>query len=355
MTQLYKLENKIQNYEWGSVDILPAFLGLQNNEKLPWAELWMGTHPLGPSVIKTGDEKKALAEISGNLPFLFKLLAINEPLSIQAHPNLAQAREGFNRENNLMIPVSDPKRNYRDANHKPEIICAITPLTVMAGFREPGQIKSFFGPRIQNLVRSLLEPLEKGNLKDFFHNLFAIDMQLVTQVLADTDIPLALRDLMRTFAAKYPADPAVLSPLYLNMFTLNPGQAIFIPAGILHAYISGFGAELMACSDNVLRGGLTNKHIDINELSAILDFSPYMPQIIGAPAESSFTYPFPCDFSLSVLCSSADSELSGPAIGLVSDGELTAEGQVCKKGESFFICGPVSVQGNFSLFTASCA
>ena len=169
--------------------------------------------------------------------------------------------------------------------------------------------------------------------------------------------------LMRKFAVQYPGDPAILSPLYLNLFTLEPGQAIFVPAGVLHAYISGFGVELMAGSDNVLRGGLTPKHIDIPELINILDFNSLSPQIICPPPSASlFRYPAPCrEFSLSLMCGGGKEIFpeNGPAICIVTEGELRAGGTLFKKGESFFVpCEkrdsvPLSFDGNYSLFAAA--
>ncbi|MDR0602484.1 MAG: mannose-6-phosphate isomerase, class I, partial [Treponema sp.] len=171
----YKLGNSVKHYEWGSPGYIPRLLGLDNSGGEPWAELWMGVHPGAPSRVLRGEEEIPLAELIaedpalylgkeaaerfGGLPFLFKLLAAGKPLSIQAHPNLAQAREGFERENRAGIALDAPVRNYRDPNHKPEIVCALTPFTAMFGFREPGEIRGLFRAVFAAAPRRLREGL----------------------------------------------------------------------------------------------------------------------------------------------------------------------------------------------------
>jgi len=375
MADIYRLVNQVKHYEWGSVEDIPAFLGIENRENLPWAEMWMGTHSGAPSQVRPENDGKLinLADICGEpLPFLFKLLAAGKPLSIQAHPNLAQAAEGFNREEKSGIALDDPKRNYKDPNHKPEILCAISPFTVMAGFREPAEIKKALeafltaAPPLGDAFSPLLLAIETGFLANFFRALFGLterERKNICSFLLENEtcksIPQNLWKLMRDFAAQYPADAAVLSPLYLNVFTLETGQAVFVPAGVLHAYISGFGVELMASSDNVLRGGLTPKHVDIGELMKILDFNPFMPQIIS-PSSGNFRYPAPCrEFSLSLISGGGDKKVfpeSGPAICIVSEGEIFAGSETFKKGESFFVPKTENARlvfgGNYSLFSA---
>jgi mannose-6-phosphate isomerase len=375
MQKLYRLNNTIKHYNWGSAALLPGFLGSPNKENLPWAEMWMGTHSAGPSMC----EEKPLADVAGGeLPFLFKLLAVEKPLSIQAHPNKAQAQEGFMRENEAGLSLDDRRRNYRDANHKPEILCAITPFTVMAGFREPEKIRAFFEcfisavPALGEILSPLLRAIE-NTLHDFFRSLFLLsknDCEKTISLLSEKascdgkcDVSPEQWNLMKALAAQYPQDAAVLSPFYLNLFTLQPLQAIFIPAGVLHGYVSGFGAELMASSDNVLRGGLTSKHVDSDELMNILDFKPFMPDIVTPPvSQAQFSYPCPCDdFSLTALHGNG-SEISlpvnSPAICVVTEGEISACSAVFKKGESFFISETnkgesVKFNGCFSAFIAA--
>ena len=374
MADIYKLDNQIKHYEWGSPDILPRFLGLENRDGFPWAEMWMGTHEGAPSQAEIGENGKIRIDLKelagGELPFLFKLLAVEKPLSIQAHPNRSQAAEGFRRENEEGIPLESYTRNYKDPNHKPEILCALSPFTVMAGFRQPAEIKQAleaFFPAVQPLLRAL----DAGSLADFFRSLFELSKQQREKLagfileketcgIGETAISAQQWKLMKNFASQYPEDAAVISPLYLNLFTLEPGQAVFVPAGVLHAYAGGFGVELMTSSDNVLRGGLTPKHIDIPELMSILDFNPFMPPVFTPDSPSWFRYPAPCeDFSL-VFMSGGEKIFpeNGPAICIVTAGELRTGGTTVKKGESFFIPvnekrqSPLVFGGDYSLFAA---
>ena len=370
---LYRLYNQIKYYEWGSPELIPQFLDIENKEGIPFAEMWMGTHSGAPSQVQSGESLISLSQLIGApLPFLFKLLAAEKPLSIQAHPNPAQATEGFNREEKSGIALDDSRRNYRDSNHKPEILCAISPFTVMAGFREPAEIKNALeafltAAPLREAFSPLLRSLETGSLSVFFRSLYELSKQQRENICAFllenvtcVSIRQNLWKLMRDFAAEYPEDAAVLSPLYLNVFTLEPRQAVFIPAGVLHSYISGFGVELMASSDNVLRGGLTPKYVDIPELVNILDFNPFMPPVFSPDSKSFFRYPSPCkEFSLSLISGGGEKKVfpeSGPAICLVSEGEIHAGSETFKKGESFFVPKTENTSlvfgGNYSLFAA---
>jgi len=422
----YRLYNQIKHYEWGSREFIPAFLGLENIQNLPWAEMWMGSHPGAPSGIEKNGNKTSLGDLIaenpayflgkkgaqqyGQLPFLYKLIAAGKPLSIQAHPDIRQAREGFERENRAGLSLDDPKRNYRDPNHKPEILCALVPLTLMCGFRKPAEIIGFLetfasaAPQLREIFSPLLTSLrpQTKSLEEFFRALFALTNKqrgdLSAFILEKGDIRGGIIrkkishgeyggrggrggegggeegeeggegkmwKLIHSFAELYPGDPAVLSPLYLNLLTLAPTEAIFVNAGILHAYISGFGVELMANSDNVLRGGLTPKHIDIPELLNILDFNPFKPDILKAPESVTgiFRYPSGCDeFSLSIMRSANGKTAfteEGPAICIVTEGELIISDKTFKKGESVFIpaggkdSSPLFFAGNYCLYVAA--
>jgi mannose-6-phosphate isomerase len=433
MANLYKLRNHIKYYDWGSPDFIPRLMRFAGNGK-PYAEMWMGSHAGSSSQVSlpsgemslgelvAGDPRRYLgektAERYGALPFLFKLLAAEKPLSIQAHPNLAQAREGFERENRAGLAQDAPNRSYRDSNHKPEIICALTPFTGMCGFRSPDEIRRLLVAFLDSVsvpmsvpVREdfapLLQALETPNptaaLRNFLAILFnlsgAVKNALTEFVLSTEGAENYEWELMRNFARLYPGDPAVIAPLYLNVFRLEPGEAFFLKAGILHAYVYGFGIELMADSDNVLRGGLTSKYVDIPELMKVLDFNPLKPQIIKPEADCScFTYPAPCEeFSLTVI-RGAGGVMNMPAacaqtasIGIVTEGEVligkaagkTADspagngesplspGMVLKQGESAFFPAagghagktagspagngesPLSLRGHFTLYIAS--
>lgn len=378
MTEIFKLQNKIKNYEWGSRDILPEFLGIENPGGLPCAEMWMGTHAAAPSQITLDGRLLNLTEVSGELPFLFKLLAVEKSLSIQAHPNKTKAAEGFDREEKAGLSLKSHSRNYKDRNHKPEIICAVSPFTLMAGFREPDMIRDsleeFFSiaPPLKEIFSPLFYALKSGSLLDFFRVLFNFsrtEKEYINSFILEKEdgesggaiSPLQWK-LMKNFAAQYPGDPAIISPLFLNMLTLQPGQAAFIPVGTLHAYLSGFGVELMTASDNVLRCGLTPKNVNIDELMNILYFVPFVPQSITPHLSAKwFCYHTPCgEISLSLMRGFGDEEVfaeKGSAICIVTEGEVHIKNDVFKKGESFFVSGSrngtISFSGNYSLFAAS--
>jgi mannose-6-phosphate isomerase len=379
MNKIYKLYNQIKHYEWGSAHLLPQFLGIENRNGIPYAEMWMGTNSGAPSKISMSpdfldDKKEDLFKLSGDIPFLLKIIAVEKPLSIQAHPDKEQAAQGFRREEELKLHLKSPSRNYKDPNHKPEILCALSPFTLMAGFRKPDEIhrslEEFIKviPQLKELFSPMFRALKTDMLEVFFRILFyfsKLELEYITKLvnevkISDTGgVTVQQWELMKNFAVLYPDEIAILSPLYLNYFTLQPGQAVFIPAGVLHSYISGFGVELMANSDNVLRCGLTPKYIDVPELMNILNFTSFMPPVITPGSSSWFCYQTPCDeFLLALMRAHGSEEIfpeKGPAVCVVTEGELLADGLIFKKGESFFIpqdAHSLSFAGNYSLFAA---
>jgi mannose-6-phosphate isomerase len=301
MRKIGLLKDTIQEYAWGSKTAIPELLGQSSPADKPQAELWMGAHPKAPSqvladglwrslpeVIQESPEealgKKVAARFSNKLPFLFKVLAAAKPLSIQAHPNKEQAEQGFARENELGISLNASHRNYRDDNHKPEIICALTPFWALNGFRRIEETLSLLEEaRITDLaeiVSFLRSHSNRDGLKKFFNYLMTMEAQKQRQIVEEAVAfaeGRAGEEPAWTWIAKlneeYPGDIGVLSPLFLNLVRLEPQQAMYLPAGELHAYLEGVGIELMANSDNVLRGGLTPKHIDVQELLAVLNFT----------------------------------------------------------------------------------
>jgi mannose-6-phosphate isomerase len=379
---LFKLYNPVKHYEWGSMDLIPKFTGIENKDKRPCAEMWMGTH-LSPSQVKQDGKMISLTQAAGReLPFLFKMLAVEKPLSIQAHPNKEQAKEGFERENKAGLPIEAPERNYKDTNHKPEIICALSPFTMMAGFRDPGDIflslKAFVSgaPQLKDIITPLMRALGSDSIAIFFNVLFHITKSereylgafIKNNEIHETENLSSVRiSLMKKFTAEYPADAAVLSPLYLNIITIKKGQAVYIPDGILHAYIHGFGLELMASSDNVLRGGLTPKHINIVELMKIVKFAAFTPKILS-PGSRAFCYPSPCDdFTLSFMSDEGDNGdeddggknmliKNSSYLCIVTEGKLEIAGKSFKKGESFYVSSDsedIVLSGNYSVFAAA--
>jgi len=300
-TKIGVLSNSIQEYAWGSTTAIPDLLGEPEATDKPIAELWMGAHPKAPSKVLVDGEWERLNEVierssesvlgkqvaekfHGKLPFLFKVLAAASPLSIQAHPNLQQACQGFARENSFGIPIDEPNRNYKDANHKPEIICAIKPFKGLKGFRKIeetlGLIRKVSPPSLLDELNAFKKKPDAQGLKRFFTSLMSMDKEEQKRVVAEA-VSLAEQRITEATAFQwmielnraYPGDIGVLSPLYLNIVQLNPGEALYLPAGELHAYLDGLGIELMANSDNVLRGGLTHKHIDLSELPKIVNFT----------------------------------------------------------------------------------
>jgi len=396
MPQLLKLSNPVQHYDWGSPRWIPELMGISNPGEQPWAELWMGVHPNAPSSVLTPDGTQPLplvlerdaprylgaacAQEFRTLPYLFKLLAAAKPLSIQTHPNLRQARDGWERENAAGIALDDPRRNYKDANHKPEILCALTPFRALCGFRPPREIAALLdhlqAPQLAAAVAGLEDANEERSLRAFLRALFALGgperrrlgalvrAEAAGQAQADPANGREWR-MADQFARLYPEDPSLLAPLYLNVLDLAPGEAVYLEAGILHAYVEGFGVELMANSDNVLRCGLTAKYMDVAELERVVSFEAFRPAILRPPTPEPDRYTYPTaarEFSLTVLrgrgspvvCASGK-----PTILLVTSGsaEVAVKGELLRldAGESCFIAAEAepALSGSFTAYAAA--
>ena len=383
MNRLLKLHTTVKNYAWGSPVWIPQLVGAANPAGEPWAELWMGVHPEGPSQAELDGALPFLGDLIQQnprfylgpraaaafetLPFLLKCIAAAQPLSIQAHPGLRQARLGWEKENQAGIPPRAANRNYRDPNHKPELLCALAPFRALCGFRSLEAIREildrFSRPGTDGLPKPLAAALSgltaAPTLRDFFTALWEFSEETRSLLCAYTrrQGP-ALAKSHPVFAAewrtaaqlaeRYPKDPAIIAPFYLHLLDLAPGEAIFLPAGVLHAYLEGFGVEVMANSDNVLRGGLTAKQVDIQELLNIAHFTPFLPKILKAemPEGGSFArFPAVCrEFSLGILENqegTAPLHLAGPAIVLLIQGRVLltqgTERLALGKGESAYI------------------
>jgi mannose-6-phosphate isomerase len=344
MDKIGLLKNTVQEYAWGSSSAIADLLGQKNPENRPQAELWMGAHWKAPSLVQHNSQWVSLPDLikanpdamlgkniaekfNNRLPFLFKVLAAAKPLSIQAHPDLQQAREGFRRENARKIPPDAPDRNYLDNNHKPECICALTRFWALSRFRKIPAIVSYLEKLdLQQLRAEFTEfryQATSDGLKRFYTALMSltparqkavVDEALIrTEHLADGD---PVFRWMRRLADDYPTDIGVLSPLLLNLICLEPGQALFMDAGQLHAYLEGMGVELMANSDNVLRGGLTNKHVDVPELLRVLKFEGSDIKLLEPreSVENEFVYPSSArEFVLSVIKLKPGSPYQSPA------------------------------------------
>ena len=356
MQQIGLLKNTIQEYAWGSTQAIPDLLGQRNPGNKPQAELWMGAHPKAPSLVQYHGQwvslldlinknpvevlgKNAAKNFNNKLPYLFKVLAAAKPLSIQAHPNVYQAREGFERENAQGIPLNAPYRNYRDAHHKPECICALTPFWALSRFRRISGILSYLkkvcAHGLDAEINNLKQQPTSDGLKGFYTDLMTMDADRQNRIAAQA-LEQAQRfeaqdpvfSWMLKIAADYPNDIGVLAPILLNLICLEPGQALFLDAGELHAYLEGLGIELMANSDNVLRGGLTPKHVDVPELLRVLKFEDQdvfflKPQEV-VPNE--FVYPSPAkEFELSVITLNSGAQYQSPA-------QRSVEILICTRG-----------------------
>ena len=393
---MFILENTIQTYSWGSRTAIANLRGEPAPSRQPQAELWMGTHPRGPSRRATSPREllsrcverdpastlgaRVVGAFGVRLPFLLKVLAAAEPLSLQAHPSQQQAEAGYDREHAAGVDADAPERNYRDRNHKPELLCALTGFDALCGFRpvpSSSQLLDALGvPILTRLARLLVQGSPQRGLREAFTQLMQLPPDLRPALVAETaaacqrvaqaggpfasDCAWIVR-----LAAKYDGDVGVVSALLLNNVHLEPGEAIFLPAGNLHAYLSGAGVEIMASSDNVLRGGLTNKHVDVTELLRVLDFSAHDPKpsrgVECAPHEIVYEAPAP-DFRLSRISVSGrtwSGVTTGPEILLCTSGTATLRGGTELKlgsGQSAFVpaaTGTYTVAGSATVFRAT--
>lgn len=392
MNKVYQLKSPILNYDWGDKQALFNLFAIENPQNLPQAEIWMGAHSKAPSEVLLENDsisllefidrdpvaclgQKAATEFANKLPFLFKVLAAGKPLSIQSHPNLSQAKAGYDAEEQLAIPLDAFERNYKDDNHKPELICALTQFEALNGFRRIEQIIALFElidtPLLVKPLAQLKASQDKAGLKEFYRWLMSLsqkDSLVLTQAAvvaaklqADNKAYQTL-DYLNEF---YPNDIGILCALLLNVITLSPGEAMYLEAGEYHAYLSGVGMEIMANSDNVLRGGLTSKHVDKAELLKVLSFNYGDLDILTAQstaqdAEKEYRTPAR-EFSLSVInleaSQNVDCQVTSVEILFCSrgKGELFCSGNTLpiEKGHSYLVpasVGQYSVIGDVQIF-----
>ena len=265
---MHLLHGTVAHYEWGDKEALPDFLGALTNGK-PWAELWFGTHPGGPSQVKTTTGTTALSDVVGNLPFLVKVIAAAEPLSLQTHPTTAQAREGYARENARGVPIDSANRIYRDASAKPELLIALSQFEAVSGFRDIEESLELF---TRHNWRDLATRLSRDGIEGFVR--FALSQ-------SRHELPTNLPDYAARLAEHYPGSGGVLVSLLMHHVVLAPGEALFLDAGNVHSYLSGFGVEVMSASDNVVRAAFTRKHVDVEEFMKVSNFAPMPPPIVG--------------------------------------------------------------------------
>lgn len=380
---MQKLINSVQHYAWGSKNALTELYGVANPDNQPMAELWMGAHPRSSSKVqdaqgnlhslrevieqdKAGLLGSAVAERFGELPFLFKVLCAAQPLSIQVHPNKQASEIGFAKENAAGIPLDAAERNYKDPNHKPELVFALTPFLAMNAFRPFSEIVSLLQPVAganQAIAHFLQEPGAEC-LSQLFASLLNLKGDEKSRALAVLKAALNSQqgepwETIRVISEFYPDDSGLFSPLLLNVVKLNPGEAMFLFAETPHAYLQGVALEVMANSDNVLRAGLTPKYIDIPELVANVQFvAKPANQLLTTPVKSDgeLDFPIPVDdfaFSLHELTTSgADISQQSAAILFCIEGEaVLSKGEqrlVLRPGESAFIGAnesPVNISG----------
>jgi mannose-6-phosphate isomerase len=367
------LRGALRTYAWGSRTAIAEFTGRPVPAAHPEAELWFGAHPGDPAWLKTAQGETSLLEVlvadpegqlgaasrarfGDVLPFLVKVLAADEPLSLQAHPSADQAVEGYLREERMGIPVSSPVRNYRDTSHKPELLVALQSFEALAGFRQASRTTEL----LRALAVSDLDPfIDLLNDQSDADGLRALFTTWITAPQPDIDVlvPAVLDGAIQYVSSgatefqseaktvlelgeRYPGDAGVLAALLLNRISLAPGEAIFLPAGNLHAYLRGVGVEVMANSDNVLRGGLTPKHVDVPELLRVLDFTPTTEERLRAQTRREgpeLIYETPTDeFAVALLTLEGDylghevdapSRHEGPQILLCTEGATTVHGK----------------------------
>ncbi|MEC3952256.1 mannose-6-phosphate isomerase, class I [Nocardia sp. CDC153] len=364
---MHELVGALRSYAWGSRTALAQLCGRPVPSAHPEAELWFGAHPADPARVQINGHSESLLELlradpkrelgpvagefGGRLPFLLKILAAEEPLSLQAHPSIEQARAGFARENQTGVALDSPMRNYRDENHKPELVVALGRFEALAGFRDPRQtvqlLRALDVPELSSYAELLGAQPDSAGLRTLFTTWIALPQATLSTLLpkvldgcvrylseagsggSGKEFVAEIRTALE-LAEAYPGDAGVLAALLLNRITLEPGEGLFLDAGNLHAYLRGVGVEIMANSDNVLRGGLTPKHVDVPELLRVLDFEPLDLPIVEPEqvAEGVFRYHTPApEFALARFELEQDADPvpavgSGPVIALVTHGRV---------------------------------
>jgi mannose-6-phosphate isomerase len=380
------LEGVVRPYDWGEAGpgaFLPRWLGADPAAHPRWAELWFGAHPSAPSPLDGAPEKTDLAawigrapeallgrrtteRFNGRLPFLAKILAVDKPLSIQAHPDKAQAEAGFAAEEAAGVRRDDPRRVFKDDNHKPELLVAMTPFRALKGFRSPADVaaRAAVHPELGFLsggrsLQSLFEAAMGLPPEEADRVLAAVSARIKATGGASPDHPdhwfLRAEEAFCPGARK---DPGLFAFFLLDFVTLAPGEALFLGPGELHAYLHGVGAEVMANSDNVLRGGLTPKHVDREGLRRILSFRPSEGSVLRPGPGGAYRTPVP-DFAVSLATWAAGERRAapgreGPSIWLPLDGAAEwrgADGRwPLKPGRALFL--PDGAAGELAGVTA---
>jgi mannose-6-phosphate isomerase len=295
MTGIARLTGTVKHYDWGGYSFIPSLLKIENKNQQPFAEYWMGIHPLGISKVQLpGGDTKLLTDYAGNIPYLLKILDVKDMLSIQVHPTKSAAAEEFARENKEGIPPDSPQRNYKDDNHKPEMLVALSDFYLLHGFKAEKLLAAVLEAVPE--LNSLLPEFEKNSYAGLYKTVMTMPQEQVNkalQPLLDRIVPQYKENKLEktnedfwaaraaiTFSKDNNIDRGIFSIYFFNVVHLKKGESLFQGAGLPHAYLEGQNVELMSNSDNVLRGGLTTKHIDVNELLKHVKCEPTVPNIL---------------------------------------------------------------------------
>lgn len=367
--KIFKLQGKVQHYAWGGYEYIPQLLGFINSEHKPCAEYWMGAHPSASGQLETEDGLlqwydliqqnsaeqlgETVFEQFGELPYLLKVLDVREMLSIQVHPTKQEAKKGFEKEETAGVPINAPHRNYKDKNHKPEVMIALGEFWLLHGFKK------------ENALQHILNTVPEFNFlqnvfaQQGYYGLYKTVMEMPQSEADDLLMSLVEREITtphnkdepgywvaKLYDGVLPArniDKGIFSIYFFNIVQVKEGEAVFQGAGVPHAYLEGQNVELMANSDNVLRGGLTPKHIDVPELLKHIVFEGIEPNILsGSVTGNETSYPLPAkDFGISAVKLAHGAQYVSASrsaeVFLVMQGEISCAHLQCKKGEVFVV------------------
>lgn len=379
--RIFKLKGVVQHYSWGGYDFIPQLLNVENKDQKPYAEYWMGAHHNHPASIVDANEirlndfidshavevlGKDVARKFSSLPYLFKVLDVRQMLSIQVHPSKQVAEISFEEENKKGIPVNAPNRNYKDKNHKPELMVALSDFWLLHGFKSEADLLKIFEKHEELLF--LKEVFKSKGYKGLYEEVVMLEQSKVNEVLhplMQKIIPLYNSGLLHKndedfwaaratidFRKNNDYDRGIFSIYLFNILHLTKGEAIFQPAGLPHAYLEGQNVEIMANSDNVLRAGLTDKHIDVSELLKHVKFEPTVPRILNpssnhrifaSPAEEFQMEQYSLQKGENLAISTTTAETFLVLDGLLRVREANKE-YVFKKGDCFFVVAETFLQ-----------
>ena len=366
--RIFKIKGVIQHYSWGGYEFIPELLGIKNEEGKPYAEYWMGAHPNHPAITEHGISLielisknaefilgETVVDKFNSLPYLFKVLDVRQMLSIQVHPSKQSAEKGFEEEEQKGIPLNAKNRNYKDKNHKPELMVALSDFWLLHGFKK--EEKLIHTLDVNPELQFLKDLFGNGNYKRLYEGIMVMGQEEVNKILKpllERIVPLYKSNVLKkdeehfwaaraavNFCKAGDYDRGIFSIYFFNLLHLQKGEGIFQASGLPHAYLEGQNAEVMANSDNVLRAGLTDKYIDVNEVMKHLRFEPTVPAILK-PASDQKIFQSPAEeFELHQYILKSDENLSvttnGPEILFILDGRLTLNEFEVQKGESFFV------------------